>query len=512
MPAKIGIVGAGPGGIASAMLLAAKGFNVTVFESAAHVGGRTSSMQVGHTKFDVGPTILMMKFVLDQIFKESNRNVSDYLKLRRLNPMYRLQFGPDKYINCHDITEQDKMVNEMKRVFPKDADSYTRYLKYESERYEKLMPLLQKPYANYKSLVNMDSIRALPHLGLGKSIHNLLGGFFEDPLAKISFSFQSKYLGMSPWDCPAFFGLIPYVEHAYGVWHVDGGLSEIPVAMSKVFQEYGGELKLSTPVKKLIIKDRAVKGILTEEGEQMFDEVILNADFGMAVEKLIPDAENILKTWKPSYLRKKKFSCSTFMYYIALDKVYPELAFHTISFANDYRSNVNVITGHSRMPEDFSIYIRNSSILDPTVSPTGQSGLYVLVPVPNLQKPTDDWQNAEVVQRMKEMVIKHIETRCGAKDLRNHIVAEKIITPTMWRDERNIFNGATFSLAHNILQLLLWRPRNKFQDLNNLYLVGAGTHPGSGLPTIWESARIATQMLTQKYGVQYEKVRYANYH
>jgi phytoene desaturase len=199
MPRSIGIVGGGPGGITAGMLLAARGFKVTLFEAAPNIGGRTTSIQVGHTKFDVGPTILMMKFVLEQCFKDANRDVNDYLKLMRLNPMYRLQFGPDRAINCYDVSEKDKMISEMKRIFPTDAEAYSKYIDYESKRYEKLMPLLQKPYHGYKSLINMDSIKALPYITIGKSLHGLLGEFYQDPLAKISFSFQSKYLGMSPW-------------------------------------------------------------------------------------------------------------------------------------------------------------------------------------------------------------------------------------------------------------------------------------------------------------------------
>ncbi len=241
--------------------------------------------------------------------------------------------------------------------------------------------------------------------------------------------------------------------------------------MEKVFLEHGGEIKTSTPVKQLLLQGRKVKGVLTQEGEQYFDEVILNADFGHAIEKLIPNGEEILKNWKPSKTTAKKYSCSTFMYYLALDKIYPNIEHHTVSFADDYEANINAISGHLNMPDDFSIYIRNSSINDPTVSPEGQSGLYILVPTPNLQKVSDDWKDPQVVAKMKNIILDHLEKRCGAKDIRDHIVAEQVITPLMWKEERMVHHGATFSLAHNLLQLLLWRPKNKFDELDVCFIV-----------------------------------------
>ena len=342
----------------------------------------------------------------------------------------------------------------------------------------------------------MDSIKALPYLSLGQSLYGMLGKFYKNPMSKLSFSFQSKYLGMAPWECPAFFGLIPYVEHAFGCYHVEGGLSEISQQMSNVFQEYGGQLNLNSPVKQFIMKGKQVKGLLLDNNEEFLcDEVILNADFGHAVTKLIPDAEQLLKKWKPSNLSKKSFSCSTFMVYIALDKIYPNLQHHVISFADDYNSNMTAINSGKGLSDDMSIYVRNASINDPTLSPPGKSGLYVLVPVSNLLKVSTflwninkykdqgerNWRDPVVIEKMKQAVLTHLEKRCGVTDIRNHIEAMEVITPYTWQDERNVYGGATFSLAHGLLQLLMFRPNNKFEELDNLYLAGAGTHPGSGL-------------------------------
>ncbi|KAF0977901.1 hypothetical protein FDP41_003223 [Naegleria fowleri] len=512
-PARIGIVGGGPGGLSTAMILSAKGFNVTLFEKSPTIGGRTSSLQVGHSKFDLGPTFLMMKFVLDKVFQDSGKKSEHYMKFQRLDPMYRLQFNKDTHMDCYDFSQRDKMLQELKRVVPEDVEGYQRWSEWETKRYERLIPLLQKAYSSHSDVVCMDALKALPYMQFQKSLHHMLSDFYQNPLSKLSFSFQAKYLGMSPFTCPAYYGIIPFVEHAFGVYHVEGGLSEIPRTMAVAASENGAHIKLGTPVKQLIIdqNSRQVKGVKVmeegkEENEYYFDEVILNADFPYAVHHLIPNAENLLRQWKPSKIVKKKFSCSTFMMYLALDKEYPEIQHHTISFADDYSANLKAIS-EGYITDDLSIYVRNSCVNDKTVSPKGKSGLYVLVPIPNLidSQGKIDWTNPTTIQKTRELVLKHLETRVGFEDLRNHIEAEKIITPIEWQSQHNVFNGSVFSLSHNLLQMLSMRPRNKFNELEGLYLTGAHTSPGSGLPTIFESGRMVSEMLCQKYGIPYTR-------
>lgn len=509
---RIGIVGGGPGGLSTAMILSSKGFDVTIFEKSKVIGGRTSSFQVGHTKFDLGPTFLMMKFVLDKCFEDAGKKSEDYMKFQQLNPMYRLQYNPDKHMDCYDLTQKSKMIGEMKRCFPGDVKGYEDWIDWETRRYEKLLPLLQKLYSSHSDVVSMDAIRALPYMQFPKSLHEMLSGFYKDPLTKLSFSFQAKYLGMSPYTCPAFYGIIPYVEHAFGVYHVEGGLSEITRTMAMAATENGTKIKLDTPVTQLIVDqgNRKVKGVKVleegrEENEYYFDEVVLNADFPYAVNNLIPNAENLMKKWKPSKLAKMKYSCSTFMLYLALDKEYPEIQHHTISFADDYAANLKAIQ-EGRLTEDLSIYVRNSSVNDKTVSPKGKSGIYVLAPIPNLidSQGQIDWNDKDTVKRVREIVLNHLEKRVGMTDIRQHIEDELVITPQTWQNN-NIYNGSVFSLSHNILQMLSMRPRNKFEELDSLYLTGAHTSPGSGLPTIFESGRMVTELLCNKYGVKYQR-------
>ena len=306
---------------------------------------------------------------------------------------------------------------------------------------------------------------------------------------------------MSPWECPGFFSILPFVEHQFGVFHVQGGLSRISEAMAKVAQKKGARFRFGTQVEQIVVEHGVAKGVLLADGEKiMADEVILNADFAYAMNNLV--APGVAKKYTPERLAKLRYSCSTFMLYLGVDKVYDELPHHTIVFADDYRSSINAIFDTYELTDDISFYIRNSSVTDPQVAPAGKSGLYVLVPVPN-QKSGVDWERQK--NDFRNRVMQKIIDRTPLKDLESHIVAERILTPADWEHSSNVYLGATFNLAHTLTQMLYFRPHNRFEDIENLYLVGGGTHPGSGLPTIYESARISSNLISAKHEVPFSK-------
>jgi phytoene desaturase len=290
----------------------------------------------------------------------------------------------------------------------------------------------------------------------------------------------------------------PYVEHAFGVYHVMGGLSEISLAMERVCRERGVDLRLGTPVRQLLLEGRAVRGVELATGEKIAaDETVLNADFGYAMKHLVPSG--VLKKYSAENIDKKAYSCSTFMLYLGLDTLY-DLPHHTVFFAADYRKNIADIFQNKVLSEDLSFYVRNASVNDPSLAPPGHSAVYVLVPVPNRSAPIE-WPRER--DAFRERVLNAMETRAGMKNLRTHIRHETIFTPDTWQD-MNIQFGATFNLAHSLGQMLYFRPRNKFEELDNCYLVGGGTHPGSGLPTIYESGRIAANLISRRHGVTFE--------
>lgn len=494
---KVIIIGGGPGGVASALLLASRGIEVHLYEKHGRIGGRTGSHEIDGYRFDIGPTFLMMKSLLDRIFTEAGKKSEDYLKFTRLDPMYELRFDDEVFRAC-DKTEDTK--KEIERLFPGQGDRMDVFLQKEKSRFSKLLPAFQRDFSKPLKTLSPDLLPALPHLSLGTTVFDNLKKYFTDEKLALLFSFQSKYLGMSAWECPGAFAMLSYMEHEHGIYHTEGGLAEIPVGLGKAAEDCGANIHLNTPVKELIIEKRKVVGVELENGEKAFaDNVIINADFAHAMTNLVP-TEKIRKYTKEK-LDSMKFSCSTFMMHLGVKKVY-DLPHHSIVFAKDYKRNVREIFTENKSSEDISFYVRNASLNDPTLAPEGKSSLYVLVPTPNLDGDVD-WD--EVQDRYRQLVFKAFADRLGIDDLEENIEVEKIYTPQTWNQELDIFKGATFNLSHCLSQMAFMRPRNQFEEFKNCYLVGGGTHPGSGLPTIFESARISSNLISDSFGLSYPK-------
>jgi phytoene desaturase len=491
---KVIIVGAGPGGLTAGMLLSEKGFDVHIYEKKDIVGGRNGFISAGDYKFDIGPTFFLMKDILERLFDLCHRDLNKYVDIVKLDPMYRLVFNDRTFIPTSD---HERMKVEIERVFPGSSKGYEKYKAREKKKFEALIPCLEVPYTKFSDYISLRLLKALPYLDGHLSLFEVLGKYFDDEVLKICFTFQAKYIGMSPWEAPGLFSILSYIEHGGGVFHIQGGLNMLSQAMAKVIKEENGKIHLSKGVKKLIIENSVAKGIILEDGtEERADYVIINADFAYAMQKLV-DSENRQK-YTDTKLSKMKYSCSTFMLYLGLDKKYENLNHHNIFFAKDYKYNVSEITGNKVIPDDPSFYVHNPSLIDDSLAPEGKSSVYVLVPIGNTSGGID-WANNK--EKFKEKLLDLLEKRADLKDLRSHIEELRMITPDDWKDNMNIYNGATFNLGHNMGQLLYFRPHNQFEEFENCFLVGGGTHPGSGLPTIFESGRISSELILKREGM-----------
>ncbi len=488
MKEKVIILGAGPGGLACGMPLTKNGYDVHIYEKKDRVGGRNGSIEMNGYVFDIGPTFFMMREALDDIFEMAGRKLEDYVELTKLDPMYRLQFKDKTFFPS---TDEEKMKEEMERVFPGSSSSYMKYRKKEKKKYEKLTPCLQVPYGKISDYFSKQLIQALPYLDAHVSLYDVLGRYFEGEDLKISFTFQAKYIGMSPWEAPGTFSIISYIEHGGGIYHVAGGLNQLSQAMAKSIEEDGGKINLNAPVKRIIVEDGEAKGIELENGEiEKADCVVINADFANSMSKLVEQKHR--QKYTDHKLKRMKYSCSTFMLYLGVDKLYDHLEHHNIIFADNYEKNVYEITHSKILPEDPSFYIQNASLTDKTLAPEGKSAVYVLVPIGNTTGPVY-WD--EKKDEFAEKILDMMESKANMKDLREHIEEMKILTPKDWDESMDVYNGATFNLGHNIGQMLYFRPHNEFEEFKNCYLVGGGTHPGSGLPTIFESGKISANLI-----------------
>jgi phytoene desaturase len=485
MSGKIIVIGSGPGGLAAAMLLAHRGYDVTVYEQQPYLGGRTSALQIGEFTFDRGPTFLNMPQVLEEIFQETERNVHDYLDLIHIDPMYRLVFDQVEF-DAHRVREQ--MIAEIQRWFPGNEAGYDRFMQQEAIKLKALTPILQNKHDRLRDYFRPDVLRAIPHLSLGKSLYDCLSKYFSDERLKLAFTFQAKYLGMSPWECPGAFTILSYIEHAFGIYHPRGGVHQICSAMAKVVHEYGGKIHLGVGVKQVVTSGKNVTGVLLDNGEIVnADEVVINTDFAYAMSHLFsPQAVPKYSTPK---LARKRFSCSTFMLYLCVNRTY-DLPHHSILFSGNYKENVDDITKRGVLSEDPSVYVQNPCVSDDTLAPPGCSAIYVLAPVAN-NRSKIDWDSEKLAFRDK--ILRIVEEKGKFTNLREHIIEERMITPIDWEAHHYIYEGATFNLAHDLQQMMYLRPHNRFDELENCWLVGGGTHPGSGLPTIMESARITAR-------------------
>ena len=312
---------------------------------------------------------------------------------------------------------------------------------------------------------------------------------------RLAFTFQSKYLGMSPFKCPSLFSILSFLEYEHGVFHPIGGCGAVSSAMARIAEEMGGEIHYSEAVESLDFAGRRITAVNTATGRHEADATVVNADFARSMTRLVPDA--IRRRWSDRKIASRRFSCSTFMLYLGIDGHYDDVAHHNIYLSEDYRQNLIDIEQRHVLSADPSMYLQNACITDPTLAPQGMSTLYMLIPVTH-RHPNVDWRREG--PRYREVALDQLE-RIGIQGVRDRIRYEKMLTPDDWQDDYEIYRGATFNLSHDLGQMLHMRPHNRFEDVEGMYLVGGGTHPGSGLPVIYSSARITSDLLLDDLGL-----------
>jgi phytoene desaturase len=299
---------------------------------------------------------------------------------------------------------------------------------------------------------------------------------------------------MSPFRCPSLFSILSFIEYEHGVFHPIGGCASVTQALARVACQLGVEIVLDQAVEEIVFSKRRAVGVRTKSGMERADALVINADFARAMSRLVPD--RLRRRWTDRKIAGKRFSCSTFMMYLGIEGRF-DLPHHNIYIANDYARNLAEIEDRHVLSSDPSFYIQNACVTDPTLAPHGMSTLYLLAPVTH-QHPNVDWTRER--DGFRALLLKQIQ-KAGFMDVERRIRFEHVVTPAEWDKTYEIHRGATFNLAHTLDQMLHLRPRNRFEDLEGVYLVGGGTHPGSGLPVIFESARISTRLLLNDLNV-----------
>jgi len=491
---NVAIIGAGPGGLASALLLAKAGVNVTVFERSAAVGGRNKVFERDGFKFDLGPTFFHYPEVIEDIFKAVGMDAHEELNLHKLDLNYRLIFGQGGQLDC--TSDLDQMTDRIRELSgDSNAEAFKRYVVDNRLKLAKSKACLQEPWYGPSDLLSKRAMRVAGVLRPQRSVAGDLMKLFDDDRLMLAMSFQTKYLGMSPFNCPSLFTMLAFLEYEYGIFHPLGGLGSVSERMASIAKDLGVTFRMNEAVESVVMEGKTIKGVRTAEGEFMADRVIMNADFANGMTQLFPDT--VRKKWSNKKLDKKKYSCSTFMLYLGVDRTYNDLPHHQIYASSNYEQNLEDIEKHHKITwDDPSVYVQNASVTDPQLAPEGCSTVYALVPVSHVHE-NIDWSKEKDAYR--DRILDQIETKLGFENIRDHIVTEMVITPEDWGD--HCYRGAVFNLAHGLDQMLWRRPKNQFDEIKNLYLVGGGTHPGSGLPVIYESARISSKLLLDSLGI-----------
>ena len=494
MTRTVNIIGAGPGGLASAMLLARSGVRVRIFERLDVPGGRTSTIATPEGfRFDLGPTFFLYPRVLEDIFTACGYDLRREVEMVRLDPQYRLVFGAGgELLATPDVA---RMEAEVSRLSPADRGSFTRFMEATREKFARFAPFLEQPFESWMDLASPDLVKLMPILKPWRSLDAELGTFFSDERIRLAFTFQSKYLGMSPFRCPSLFSILSFLEYEHGVYHPIGGCGAVSVAMARIAQDMGVEIRYGEPVEGLEFSGRRITGVRTGSGTHTADATVVNADFARSMTRLVPD--RLRRRWSDKKIASRRFSCSTFMLYLGIEGRYDDVAHHNIYLSADYRDNLADIEHRHRLSRDPSMYVQNASVTDPTLAPRGMSTLYLLIPVTH-RHANVDWRVEG--PRYREVALDQME-RIGIRGVRDRIRYEKMLTPDDWQEGYEIYRGATFNLSHDLGQMLHMRPHNRFEDVERMYLVGGGTHPGSGLPVIYSSARITTDLLLDDLGV-----------
>jgi phytoene desaturase len=489
------VIGAGLGGLAVAARLARQGYKVTVFEKQDKPGGRSGIIQHDGFHFDTGPTLYLMPEVFDQTFSDLGRRREDYYELFKVNPNYRIHFHDGDSIVLQ--TDMTALQREMDRFEP---GVFHRCLEFLAEgNYAYDISLKKFLGRNFRSLFEFFAPAHLPlmfQLRVMKKHYAETARYFHSDKLRRAMTFQTMYLGSSPFDSLATYTLLQYAEMVKGIYFPKGGVYAVVKALEHILDEEGVELVCDTPVQEISLVGHSVKGVILADGTHVAaDAVVANADLPYVYDQLLPHPE--AKRYAAG-LKRKKYTSSAVMFYWGLDRrTEKELPIHhNIFLAEDYRGSFDQIFREYRAPVDPSFYVSAPTRTDPSYAPPGKESLVVLVPVGHLEDGVQmDWQ--QQTDHIKAHVLRRLADLTGLADLEKHIVYETVYTPRYYSEGLNLMKGSAFSLAHNFLQVGYFRPRNKADKFKNLYFVGGATHPGTGLPIVLISAKLTCERVIQ---------------
>ncbi len=489
MKKKIIVIGSGFGGLGAAIRLAVQGHDVELFEKRDKLGGRAYVYEQDGFTFDGGPTVITAPFMLDELFALAGKKTADYITLRPLHPFYRIFNHEGRAFDYNDNPEFT--LGQIAKWEPADREGYTKFIATTKAIFEKgFVELSDKPFLNFTDMLKVvpDLLRLQSH----KSVYTYVSQFIKNDFLRQVFSFHPLLVGGNPFQTTSIYALIHYLEREWGVHYAMGGTGTIVAGLAKLFTELGGTIRLNAEIDEILVGHRRVTGVRLKSGEQCSaDIVVSNADVSTTYRTLIPERHR--RTWTDRKVDRLTHSMSLFVLYFGTNRRYTDtnLAHHNIILGPRYRELLADIFDRKILAEDFSLYLHMPTLTDPSLAPEGHEAFYVLSPVPHLGADID-WKKTgpEYRDRIVRFLSEHY-----LPDLEKHIVTEHYIDPTHFRDTLNSHLGAAFSVAPTLTQSAWFRPHNRSEEFDNLYIVGAGTHPGAGLPGVLSSAKIVGTLI-----------------
>lgn len=479
------IVGAGLGGLATAVRLAAQGWRVRVFDKNSEPGGRMSTVRAGDHTWDCGPTLIMMPEVLRALWAAAGRRLEDDLELTRLDPYYRVVFAEGGHL---DLTgDLPQMVANVEAL---ERGGGARYLAFLSTA-ERLMDrtrgsIIERTFRGPRDAMRPDVLRALLRARPGATVASVVAEHFRSDALRDAFSFQTLYLGTRPEATPAAYVMIPFVEAALGVWYPMGGIHRIALAMAGLAEKLGVEIHLDAPVTEIVTEHGRAAGVVLAEGRHVrADVIVANADWGHTQRELLREGER---------LGRRDWGASGVLFLLAVRGRF-EGPHHQFLLSGDFRANLDDIFQRRRLPAEPSMYVSRPTATDPSLAPKGTELLYVLVPTPTLESGVD-WP-AEL-PAFRERVFARL-ARAGFADLPGRVVAEATLTPETFGHRYNLEHGSAFGLAATLLQSGPFRPTIRSRKYANLYHVGASVHPGGGVPIVTTAGRMVAEAIVQDH-------------
>jgi len=481
------VIGSGIGGLAAAARLGARGYEVTVLEKLDAPGGRAYVYHRDGFTFDAGPTIITAPYLFADLWRDCGSRIEDDVTLRPLDPFYEVRFDDGEVFRY--TSDMQQMREQIARIEPRDVAGFDRFLAVSREIFEVAFKgQAEQPFHEISTL-----LRAAPdliRLGGYRSVYSEVSRFFRSDKLRTLFSFHPLLIGGNPFTTTAYYCLIAHLERTYGVHYAVGGMGALVQGFVKLLERKGGQLRCNAEVAEILVENGTACGVRLVSGEELrADIVVSNADAAWTYSRLL--AKHPRRRWTDAKIARARYSMSLFVWYFGTSRRWDDVYHHTMVLGPRYRDLLDDIFTRKVLAKDFSLYLHRPSASDLSLAPAGCDAFYVLAPVPHLQSGTDWREHAEPYRAAVE---RRLESTM-LPGLSSSIVTSHMLTPLDFRDRLSSVNGAAFAMEPQLFQSAWFRPHNRSEEVQGLYLVGAGTHPGAGLPGVVSSANILDKIV-----------------